>query len=268
MHNNNMKKILYLLLSIITFTACGGDDPDPIVEKTFDNWNDPANPHYAEYQGKYNPIKGEWQLIQRNGTDITDFLVYKFTDSFTLSEAATEPAEEKEPTYTTPKSYIINDKEYKIDSKIYSYGIAGALESAKLSIKEGNATLTFKPYESKVWSWKGDWNSPSDPHYTQYNGKYNPIKGTWKMTHVGGNAVVGNPQYYRFNDDFIVETSYSGNTGFQTQRKYWINDTGIKEDTFGDNTSYTYKYKIVENTLYYQAMLPRTGNLITFSKYK
>lgn len=266
-----MKKILYTLFVVFSLASCGGnDDPDPVdPTPTFDNWNDPTSPNYTD--GKYNTLKGEWQLIQRNGANVTEFLVYKFADNFTLSEATTEPAEEKDPTYTNSKSYITNDKEYKIGNTVYKYAIAGTLESAKLTIQEGNTTLTFKSYESKVWSWKGDWNSPSDSHYAIYNGKYNPIKGTWKMTHVGGEPVVGNPQYYRFNEDFTIETSYNGNTGFMTKHKYWINDTGVKEDSFTIESyfpSYTYSYKIEGNTLYYRTMLPKPSIGMTFIRYK
>lgn len=262
-----MKKILFLLLATITFASCGGDDPDPIKETPFDNWNDPANPHYTD--GKYNPIAGEWQLVQRNGADVTDFLVYKFATNFTISEATVEPAEEKEPTYSNSKSYTINDKQYKIANTVYSYAIAGTLESARLTIKEGNATLTFKPYASKVWSWKGDWNSTSDPHYAIYKGKYNPIVGTWKLTHVGGEPIVSTELiYYRFNDNFTVEQSYYPTSGFYSSRKYWINDTGIKEDSFGIHPSYSSKYKIENNILYIRSMRPKQGQGMTFSRYR
>lgn len=264
-----MKKILFFLLTAITLTACSSDDPDPIKETPFDNWNDPANPHYTN--GKYNPMVGEWQLLQRNGVDATDFLVYKFDSKFTQSEATVEPTEEKEPVYSNSKSYITNDKEYKIGNTVYSYAIAGTLENARLTIKEGNTTLTFKPYVSKVWSWKGDWNSPSNPHYEIYKGKYNPIVGTWKLTHVG-NDPVNYSSYTRFNEDFTVEDdSTNGNTGFQDKRKYWINDTGVKEDSFTIESyfpSYTYSYKIEGNTLYYRTMLPKPSNGMTFVKYK
>ena len=264
-----MKKILFFLLTAITLTACGSDDPDPIKETPFDNWNDPANPHYTN--GKYNPMVGEWQLLQRNGVDATDFLVYKFDSKFTQSEATVEPTEEKEPVYSNSKSYITNDKEYKIATTVYSYAIAGTLENARLTIKEGNTTLTFKPYVSKVWSWKGDWNSPSNPHYEIYKGKYNPIVGTWKLTHVGGEPNVGNPTYYHFKDDFTLEQSYSSTPGsiVGIKRKYWINDIGVKEDSFTIESyfpSYTYSYKIEGNTLYYKTMLPKPSSTMTFIK--
>lgn len=260
-----MKKIWFLLLTVITFTACGGDDPDPIKETPFDNWNDPTNPNYTD--GKYNPIAGEWQLIQRNGAAVTDFLLYKFDSKLTRLKTTVEPADEKEPAYSNSKPYIISNKQYKIDNTLYSYAIAGTLESARLTITEGNITLTFKPYESKVWSWKGDWNSPTDPHYNTYKGKYNPIKGTWKLTHVGENAVTAsNVVYTRFNEDFTVEESNNGYTNFRDKHKYWINDIGIRENSYAIHPSYTFKYKIEGNTLYYQAMLPGKGNLITYSR--
>ncbi|PXV69196.1 hypothetical protein CLV62_101465 [Dysgonomonas alginatilytica] len=264
-----MKKILYLLLTAFTLTACGGgDDPDPTdptdPTSKFDNWNDPASSHYTD--GKYNTLKGEWQLTQRNGANASDFLVYKFDSNFKLWEATTEPAEEKDPTYGTSKTYITNDKEYKIANTVYQYAIAGTLESARLTIKDGNTTLTFKPYESKVWSWKGDWNSKTDPHYATYNGKYNPIKGTWKMTYVGG--VPADTEYYRFNDDFTVERSPNGENRFESKRKYWINDTGVKEDAFNIHLSYTYSYKIEGNVLYYRTMLPKPSSGMTFVRYK
>lgn len=261
-----MKKILYLLLLAFTFTACGGDDPDLIITTSFDNWNDPANSHYTD--GKYNPILGEWQLIQRNGVDATDFMVYKFDSNFTQSEAKTEPAEDKEPAYSNSKSYILNDKEYKASNTVYPYAIAGTLENARLTIKDGNTTLIFKPYISKVWSWKGDWNSPSDPHYAIYKGKYNPIKGTWMLTHVGSGAI-NYTKYYRFNDDFTLEESVSPTTGFYDKRKYYINDTGVKENAYSSQPSYTRKYIIEGNTLNYKIMLPPPpGSGLTFVRYK
>lgn len=262
-----MKKILFFLLAAITLTACGSDDPDPIKETPFDNWNDPANPHYTN--GKYNPMVGEWQLLQRNGVDATDFLVYKFDSKFTQSEATVEPAEEKEPVYSNSKSYITNDKEYKIGNIVYSYAIAGTLENARLTIKEGNTTLTFKPYVSKVWSWKGDWNSPSNPHYEIYKGKYNPIVGTWKLTHVGGEPIFNSELiYYRFNDNFTVEQSAYATSGFYSSRKYWINDTGVKEDAFGIHPSYSSKYKIEDDVLNMQSMHPKKGQGMTFTRYR
>lgn len=254
-----MKKILYTLFVVFSLASCGGnDDSNPIdPTPTFDNWNDPANPNYTD--GKYNTLKGEWQLIQRNGANVTEFLVYKFADNFTLSEATTEPAEEKDPTYTNSKSYITNDKEYKIGNTVYKYAIAGTLESARLTIQEGNTTLTFKPYESKVWSWKGDWNSPSDPHYSIYNGKYNPIKGTWKLTHENGLPTT-EITYYSFNDNFEWKQGYYSSILIG---KYIINDTGIRNT----KNNAPYKYTIKENILTLIGMDNAKGIHLILTKY-
>lgn len=46
------------------------------------NWNDPKDSHYAEYKGKYNPIKGEWQITHIDGIETSSNSIITFTENF------------------------------------------------------------------------------------------------------------------------------------------------------------------------------------------
>lgn len=271
-----MKKLLYLLFVLTVLSACGSDDPDPTptpppITEWDGDWNDSKDPHYTQYKGQYNPIAGEWIVVKKNGVTFNEFMVYKFDTNRTLSTATVKPAEGKAPIFGTANSYIINDKAYKIKNTIYKYKLASDMKT--LEITDGTVTLVLQPYESGVWRWKGDWNDPNDPHYAIYNGKYNPIKGTWKLTHVGDNEVLpSNVKYHRFNEDFTTEVAYHPafpNEGHYDKRKYWINDTGVREDRYATQPMVTYEYKIEGNILYYTTRQPvSVSTWLKFVRYK
>lgn len=260
-----MKKIFALVWAITMLSACSSSDdpnpnpPNPPITEWDGDWNDSQNPNYAEYDGEYNPIEGEWIVTNKNGALSDDFLVYKF-DRYRLMYLATvKPDKDKEPKFGKSVKYIINDKAFKTDNTIYKYTVAS--DKSSLEITDGTDILYMKPYESGAWKWKGDWNDPDDPHYAIYQGKYNPIVGRWRLTHVGGTTVQSGFQC--FNEDFTVENPSNPTS----KRRYWINDTGVKEDNFNIHKSYTYSYRIEGDTLYYRTMLPSMGEGMRFVRY-
>lgn len=256
-----MRKLLFLLTVLLAATACSSDDPDPIGSKDFDDWNNPSSENYKP--DGYNPIKGDWILTEKNGSTEVDFLVYRFSNDLNMSQATKKPAEDKDPTYGNKEKYAINNTSFKAGNDIYTYNIQGTLEKAVLTLKNGSNTLKMKPYESGVWRWKGDWNNPKDTHYAQYQGKYNPIKGTWKLTHVDGKPIKYS-EFYRFSANFVWERSANGDAAFEFVDKYTINDTGFE----AASDYYKHQYFIKDNILTIQLKIPLESSPMTFKRYK
>jgi hypothetical protein len=262
-----MKKILYLFMFTLIFAACSSsDDPDPVKpdpkpgeptnpipeSEWKGDWNDKLDPtnYKPEYGGQYNPLFGKWILTSQNGKAVTDFLVYDFASSGVWNVADKKPADGKAPEYKRLDNKIkINDTAIK-NSKgvIFKYQVSTDRKS--MTLFDGSTTMTFAEYDNNgVWYWRGDWNNPKDAGYRpEYNGKYNPIVGTWKLVSVGGHNV--EPIYYQFNDDFTITERHDP---IATKRSYKINDTGVWEDSWGIHKSEYSSYKIEGNTLIYDA---------------
>lgn len=256
-----MKKILYLFMFTLIFAACSSsDDPspvkpdpkpgeptNPIPESEWKgDWNDKLDPtnYKPEYGGQYNPLFGKWILTSQNGKAVSDFLVYDFASSGVWNVADKKPSEGKAPEYKRLDNKIkINDTAIK-NSKgvIFKYQVSTDRKS--MTLFDGSTTMTFTEYDNNgVWYWRGDWNNPKDAGYRpEYNGKYNPIVGTWKLISVGGTPMT---EYFRFYDDFTMESIYRPDT----RRSYKINDTGVWEDSYSTVKSSYYQYKIEGNTM-------------------
>ncbi|WP_139262099.1 hypothetical protein [Dysgonomonas macrotermitis] len=249
-----MKNIFYILLSVFLFTACSSDN-DNGTETAFVDWNDPNDSHYSQYQGKYNPIAGEWQLYEQNGSEYSDFYVAKFSDSRTMSVSTVKPDDDEDLSYGSSAAYKINDKSLQISGLVYTYSISNGV----LTLTYSGNVFKYKAYVSTKWEWDGDWNDPSDPHYAQYQGKYNPIIGVWDLTHIDGEPTLSTG-VETFSDNF--QWTDGRNT---INTKYIINGTGIR---MIDKNS-IYKYKIEDNkTLILQLMLPNKGVPLTYKRVK
>lgn len=126
-----MKKIFSLLLILavaVSFAACGDDDNDPKPEtrEKWENWagdwNDPAHPKYQEYHGKYNPIKGAWQYVDRPKDG------YLYSENVEqISITIFEDGTYHEDDNANYGHFQINDKYYKTGSSktLYRYKIDG-----------------------------------------------------------------------------------------------------------------------------------------------
>lgn len=248
-----MKNIFYILLSVFLFTACSSDN-DNGTETAFVDWNDPNDSHYSQYQGKYNPIAGEWQLYEQNGSEYSDFYVAKFSDSRTMSVSTVKPDDDEDLSYGSSAAYKINDKSLQISGLEYTYSISNGV----LTLTYSGNVFKYKAYVSTKWEWDGDWNDPSDPHYAEYQGKYNPIVGVWDLTHVSGRPTVA-VERYTFTEDFRW-LDLAGEID-----KYIINGTGMKK-VLGASI---YKYTIESNILIIEGKSSSTsGVLLQLKKVK
>lgn len=283
-----MKKIILLCLIVLTATACSSDSPDnpdgsggqnnpatqfgkpakPLPQSQWTgSWNDPKNPNYNEAKGPYNPIYGDWIVTHRNGVAYNDFLVYEFA-GWDWYLADKKPLKDKAPNYRHITSYDINNVSINTTKKgLINYTINS--NRTQLILFDGSMRLTLAPYDNNgVWKWHGDWNYPRTPEYhPEYGGKYNPIVGTWSLIKVGGQTI-SYYKFFRFSENFMVTTASSLIDIFSNERKYVINDIGVKEDAYGIHQSYTFSYKISNDTLYYRTELPGKGEGMTLIRYK
>lgn len=254
----NMKKIFYIFLSSFLLTACGSDDnypapnPDPTPSDWNGDWNDKNDKNYKP-EG-YNPIEGEWQAYSLNGKEYTDHYYIKFSSDLNMSESKVKPAEDKDPTYPDLKKYVINNTAFRVGKdNFYKYNIKNNV----LTLINSSNTWLLKPYVHKEWRWDGDWNDPKDSHYAQYQGKYNPIKGEWILTHIDGSETT-------LREIFIFTETFEWSDEIRPTTKYQINGTGIKSSR--DNLAY--KYVIENNTLSLQQMLPKKGSILLYKRIK
>ena len=251
-----MKKLLLIALIAISFSACGGSDDDngggsskstsPFVDgqgvttQWQGNWNDQSNSNYATYQGKYNPIGGTyWEIVSKNGSAYNDMVVYMITGSG-FRYATTFNSDKTDLTWSSSVTTEINDKQIKVNGKVFEYKlITFTTTDEKLQIYDGKDTYVFKVYD-RTWYWKGDWNDPFDRHYQLYQGKYNPLKGTWKKTHQQGQPT-DDGIHIRYGDDLIYYYSTDG-IDFWSRGRFEINDTAVDDSNI-------YTYKITGNTV-------------------
>ncbi|MFT4170454.1 MAG: hypothetical protein QM653_15150 [Dysgonomonas sp.] len=253
-----MKKIFYIFLFSFLLTACGSDDnypapnPDPTPSDWNGDWNDKNDKNYKP-EG-YNPIEGEWQAYSLNGKEYTDHYYIKFSDKRYMYEYTKKPAEGKDPVFNSFREYIINDKAFKAKTDLYyTYNLKNNI----LTLINSSSTWLLKPYIYKEWRWEGNWNDPKDSHFAEYQGKYNPIKGEWKITHIDG-LETSSKSIITFTEDFkwineIGEVS-----------KYNINATGL--ESLKDY--YRHKYTITDNTLILLTMFPKQGVPLTYKRIK
>lgn len=288
-----MKKLLSLLfLSTILF-ACGSDDDDnnggdnnggggkgtttqlgkttnPIPESEWKGYaNDPESPNYiGEGKTYVSPIWGDWVLTHENGTATNRFVAYQFVYGQGWYSMLTKPAEGAKPNFSNLIVYQYNDTQLRDEKNniLYNYKVSADLNT--MTLFDGSNTWAFKKYDNNgVWKWKGDWNSETEsPYYALYNGKYNPVKGVWKLV-VSGGFTVDYDQYCRFDDNFSLYKSYELNTNYRFHTKYQINDDGIwgTDDSLIKNYS-TNKYWIEGNTLYLQGVQSYPFKLMEISK--
>lgn len=202
----------------------------------------------------YNPIEGEWQAYSLNGKEYTDHYYIKFSDKRYMYEYTKKPAEGKDPVFNSFREYIINDKAFKAKTDLYyTYNLKNNI----LTLINSSSTWLLKPYIYKEWRWEGNWNDPRDSHFAEYQGKYNPIKGEWKITHIDG-LETSSKSIITFTEDFkwineIGEVS-----------KYNINATGL--ESLKDY--YRHKYTITDNTLILLTMFPKQGVPLTYKRIK
>ncbi|NDW19091.1 hypothetical protein D0T53_09215 [Dysgonomonas sp. 216] len=268
-----MKKICLLLLLTTLFVACGGDDDnnDPNEGKYFPltdwagDWNDPDDDAYKEeYEGKYRPMWGVWKVEKINGKEYTDYLVYCWTSEFTWESTTKRPDNGDRPYFRYPykgEKFYVNDKMIKTDKRLYKYEIKIVNDDFEMTLTDGADTWLLRYYVGEGSVWLGDWNDPDDRYYQIFQGNYNPVKGTWKMTHIDGKPTT--PSYYRFNEDFVREVAGSSNHIYYDATFYQINKTGIR--LMYKNGSSTYiEYSINDNTLIYDSH--DSANVLTFVK--
>ncbi|SBW06066.1 hypothetical protein [uncultured Dysgonomonas sp.] len=136
-----MKKFLYFIFICslcVGFAACGGDDDNPENFVWGGDWNDPNDSHYEKYQGKYNPIEGDWKNID-DASDILRFSSDRMMYSLTLKPNGN---------YET----AMHLGKYEINNKAFRYGPEGfmtqlyKIENNVLSIK-----LVFKEGDEQKW---------------------------------------------------------------------------------------------------------------------
>lgn len=279
-----IQKILTLFLSVSLLTSCGSDNDsftneggsnngnnnsstiiatpgmakpvNPIPESSWaGDWNDKADPNYQTTW--YNPLEGYWILTGVNGKTTDQFLAYNFSHGLGIEGITKKPAEGVFPPFESAELYMyqINDKQIKVrNGYIYTYSVAS--DRSWMTLYDGTNTYTFGVYDNNgVWYWKGDWNSKSSPYYSVYQGKYNPVKGTWKVYRDNGKGVAYT-EYYRFNDDIQIEAyNPEFDQNYTRTRKYEVNDIGIKQDNWSLLGYSTMKYWIKQDTLYLQGYL-------------
>lgn len=250
--------------------ACGDSDggesntPPPGVNTIWlGDWNDENDDKYKpEYQGNYNPICDEWKVIKKNGQVYNDLLLYRFLEGKAWHTATRldvgKPLFQPNWGSVYYNKYKINDKQIKFtDDKIFEYKLTVSETEDKLQIYDGRDTWELIPYTDS-WTWKGDWNDILDRHYTAYQGKYNPLAGTWKYTHEDGKPVSENiSHYYIFDQDTTLIYRTEDNTIDKYTYKYEINSSSLKRYNSMDNYSFQYKYNVDIDTLYLYYMAPK-----------
>jgi len=244
-----MKKLLTLLLLSIFLFACGDDDNgDPNEGKYYPmsdwtgDWNDPADEAYKpEYNGKYYPIAARWLVVKKNGKDYTDYLTYFFDNEFRWEECTERPKDGGRPFYSTKeKKYYINDKMFKTDKRLYKYQIKIIDNDFEFTFSDGVDTWTLIRYVGEGWQWWGDWNDPESSYYQIYNGKYNPLKGKWKLTHIDDNKTTSD-WTIEYKDDLLYYQTMN-NTVHQPNR-FQVNKTGVHHLEDIDNIYYKYRFE-------------------------
>ncbi len=98
------------------------------------DWNDPKDSHYAQYQGKYNPIKGVWQTTHVDGEPTTSHLRQTFDDSFKWNS---------DLKITT---YFINSTGIKRldDNKTYKYIIKGNILTLQQMLPKQGIIMSYE----------------------------------------------------------------------------------------------------------------------------
>lgn len=171
-----------------------------------------------------------------------------------MYEYTKKPDEGKDPVFNSFREYIINDKAFKAKTDLYyTYNLKNNI----LTLINSSSTWLLKPYIYKEWRWEGNWNDPKDSHYAEYQGKYNPIKGEWKLTHVDGMETT-------LREIFIFTETFEWSDEIRPTTKYKINGTGInssRDDLY-------YKYIIANNTLSLQQMKPQKGAILLYKRIK
>ncbi|MFR9166833.1 MAG: hypothetical protein ACLVKO_11675 [Dysgonomonas sp.] len=219
------------------------------------DWNNPADPNYKP--NGYNPIEGNWFVTNRNNFvnigEIPDLetLFYAHDRKLTQKlEANLGQSFLSSETF----DYIINDKAYMINNKVYAY----KLESNKLSITdENNTTTVLESYDG--WKWNGDWNDPTDPNYKPDG--YSPVTGIWKFE--SGSAWKDEYPTWYFNPDLTFVRSKPNSNAKPgepneiqtTPIPYLINDKSIRLLINGKYAFYD--YQIVSEGIDKMILTPR-----------
>lgn len=156
-----MKKTIYSLMLLmactLSFSACSNDDDNKVKEDirpggTYNwydgdgDWNDPANPHYATYKGKYNPIKGVWRR-QNNNTYIEGEY---FTDDFKIRRVTFWNGTYNIISGIGADSYQVNDKAFKNSDMIYIYMIEDNGKTMKAYYVDNNYKIRTTP---TIYTW-------------------------------------------------------------------------------------------------------------------
>lgn len=139
-----MKKFLYFIFICslcVGFAACGGDDDNPENFVWGGDWNDPNDSHYEKYQGKYNPIEGDWKNID----DASDML--SFSSNRVMSFLGVRPNGEYYAILSL--EYIINNKSFS-QGKEYNPETFGNTYLYKIE----NNTLSIKQIQPVTEEWK------------------------------------------------------------------------------------------------------------------
>lgn len=241
-----------------------GYPANPIPDSLWNgNWNDPANANYPGKDNIYNPIQGYWILTAANGVLTQEFVAYKITPDLYMHLLTNKPAEGVLPPFNSTDSirYQINNTQLKIEPAtnnaiadpkqdldyIYNYSISP--DRSMLMLNDGTNTYTLSIYDNNnIWYWKGNWNSPHNPYYSVYHGKYNPIQGIWKVVYTDMVYDYFDGYYYQYNDNYSIGTSKVLSQSLPRVRTYQINDNGIYE-TVDQFTSEYYKYTLRNDTL-------------------
>jgi len=258
-----MKKLFLYMFAAVALVSCSDsnngngeeqDTPPPGVTTTWlGDWNDRYDAAYKpEYDGSYNPVQDEWKVVKKNGKEYTDTLLYKYWEarSWRTATGLKEGKPFFEPNWNGEykrTAYKINDKQFMFDDgTIFEYSLTVSKTEDKLRVYDGRDTWELVPYTDS-WTWKGNWNDPLDRHYAVYQGKYNPLKGTWKLTHEDGEPVGSSLYYYIFDDNYKRGYSQDG-VSFSSYRDYKINSSMINVQL--TNNTNEFKYHISEDTLF------------------
>ena len=256
-------------------------NPIPLTEWKGD-WKDSKN---TQYQGKvpsYNPLEGYWILTAVDGKPTDQFLAYHMIYGLGIHPLTKKPAPGETPNFggSGSMSYLMNDTQIKVrvigtrDSIIYNYEVAA--DRSWMTLNDGSVTYTFGIYDyNGIFYWKGDWNSPKNPYYPIYEGKYNPPLGEWKL-YQRNDRIVEYDEYYWFSENLRIwqyNPPMDEYLGYNSAREYGINDTGIyiNSMTWSLMGYSTLRYRIEGDTLYLQGyrnnkLVPELSKLVRRKK--